>query len=378
MSAESTFEPQEEPGFDPDADDFELRRLVDLEIDLETGSSNGSAPTAPNESRAAFVTLREFLKIKFPPAESLVGVSRRGTNLLPRFGWVKIWGQEGSAKTSVEADLVVHTAAGQDWLDYPTLRPMRWVLVVNEGVPGGLQDKFAQKLERWEHDREGVLDRAAIYASPWGEFTLQDARTLRHLRDFAADFEADYVSLDPLHTVGTVGAGSPQDTEAFKHLLRELGLWESLGVATLHHANKGGMVSGDWGRHPDTLIRLEKDGARPATKYTLQKARPADPAELGVVQLLEWETETLGYRRVQRDTTSSQQVGETNRANVLDAAVAGLTSVEAIAERVGLSDRAVTGHLKKLEKAGEVILAKGARGKLFVASVGAEEASDGE
>ena len=63
---------------------------------------------------------------------------------------------------------------------------------------------------------------------------------------------------------------------------------------------------------------------------------------------------------------------------MLDAAVAGLTSVEAIAERVGLSDRAVTGHLKKLEKAGEVILAKGARGKLFVASVGAEEASDGE
>jgi hypothetical protein len=255
------------------------------------------------------------------------------------------------------------------------------VLVVNEGVPGGLQDKLAQKLERWQDDKklyEQLLDRIAIYTSPWGEFTLQNDRMRRHLRDYAHDFQADYVSLDPLHTVGTVGAGSPQDTEAFKHLLRDLGLWESLGILTVHHANKAGMVSGDWGRHPDTLIHLEKDGARPATKYTLQKARPADPSELGVVQLLEWETETLSYRRVQAATASPQQTGETNRTKVLAAATAGLASVEAIAELVNLSDRTVIGHLRKLENAGELTLTEGARGKLVVASLGDKEAPNDE
>jgi hypothetical protein len=57
------------------------------------------------------------------------------------------------------------------------------------------------------------------------------------------------------------------------------------------------MVSGDWARHPDTVLRLEKDGQNPATKLTLEKARPADPAELGVPMLLEWVVESFGYRR---------------------------------------------------------------------------------
>jgi DNA-binding transcriptional ArsR family regulator len=370
-----------ETGIGPE-DEETLRLLVDADVD---GGGYGSELTANGSGAAtlidappAFVALRGFLDIKMPLPEALIGVRRGGTNLLPRFGWAMMWGPEGSGKTSVSHDAAVHTAAGRDWIDYPTLRPVRWVLVINEGVPGSLQDKLTQKLESWEADREELLDRIAIYTSPWGEFTLQNARMRDHLRDYAHDFEADYVSLDPLHTVGTVGAGSPQDTEAFKHLLRELGLWDSLGVQTIHHANKAGMVSGDWGRHPDTLIRLEKDGSRPATKYTLQKARPADPAELGVVQLLEWETDTLGYRRVQTEVKTPGQTGADNRERVLEAAADGLASVEEIAGHVDLSDRTVTGHLKKLEKAGQLTLAEGARGKLYVASVGDTEAPDDE
>jgi hypothetical protein len=345
-----------EHGFDPEdeAEVRELHALVDADVDADLMPVTADDLFGPEDAvaaPAAFVRLREFLAIEFAPAESLVGVTRAGTNLLPRFGWAMGWGPEGSGKTSVEADLVLHTAAGRDWLDYPTLRPVRWVLVVNEGVPGALQDKIAQKLESWEADREEIVDRIAIYTSPWGEFTLQKERMREHLRDYARDFEADYISLDPLHTVGTVGAGSPQDTEAFKRLLRELGLWESLGILTIHHANKAGFVSGDWGRHPDTLIRLEKDGARAATKYTLQKARPADPVELNVVQLLEWETETLGYRRVQIAAKTPGQVGAGNRQRVLAAAVEG-ASIGEIAARVDLSDRTVTDHLKKLEMAG--------------------------
>jgi hypothetical protein len=75
------------------------------------------------------------------------------------------------------------------------------------------------------------------------------------------------------------------------------------------------MVSGDWGRHPDTLFHVEKDGRQPATKFTLQKARPADPTELGVPFLLEWLTDELSYKRVDLQTVSSF-----NEAEALDKA----------------------------------------------------------
>jgi hypothetical protein len=261
--------------------------------DPELLVANGDVPTP-----IVFETLRSFLKRDVPQSESLVGVARDGTNLLPRYGWVMPWGKEGSGKTSILVDLVFHACTGIDWLEYAVGRPLKVVAVVNEGVPGGLQDKLRQKTERWEHS-DDVLDNLAVYASPWGEFTFANERMVAHAQDFARDFGADYIALDPLHTLGTTGVGSPVETEAFKHILRNFGLWDWIGIITAHHSNKGGMLSGDWGRHPDTVIHVEKDGKAPATKFTIHKARPADPAELGVPCLLEWITESLGYRRVE-------------------------------------------------------------------------------
>lgn len=246
--------------------------------------------------------LRNFLKRSLPAAEALVGKTRNGTNLLPRYGWVLPWGREGSGKTSVLVDLLFHAAAGLDWQQYTVARPLRLVAVINEGIPGGLQDKFAQKLELWNDEHEAILDNLAVYASPWGEFNFRNERIVAHARDYITDFDADYVALDPLHTLGTSGSGTPAETEEFKHLLRNFGLWDNLGVITAHHSNKSGMVSGDWARHADTVLRLEKDGKNPATKMTLEKARPADPAELGVPVLLEWVPETMGYKRTTLDT----------------------------------------------------------------------------
>jgi hypothetical protein len=268
----------------------ELRRRM-AEAELYTGDE----PASP----IVFEPLRAFLERELPPAEALVGVARGGTNLLPRYGWVMPWGREGSGKTSVLVDLLFHAAAGLEWLGYPIGRPLRLVVIVNEGVPGGFQDKLAAKVDAWPGDVELVLDNLAVYASPWGEFTFRSERMTEHARSFALDFGADYVALDPLHTLGSSGSGTPEETEAFKHVLRAFGLWADIGVLTAHHSNKSGMVSGDWARHPDTVIHLEKDGKNPATKVTLEKARPADPLELGNPFLLEWVVETFGYRRVE-------------------------------------------------------------------------------
>jgi hypothetical protein len=245
------------------------------------------------EQPIAFASLRDFLQLDYPKAESLVGHHRAGTNLLPRYGWVMPWGPAGSTKTSLLVDLIFHAASARPWLGYPIARPLRFILIVNEGIPGGLQDKLTEKLELWGDDE--VLDRVALYASPRGSFSFRNARMFEHLQDFARDFAADYVAGDPLHTLGAIGAGTPQDTENFKHLLRAFGVWEWIGIVTPHHSNKTGMVSGDWPRHPDTVIRLEKVAKRPETKFTLEKARPADPAELDVPRILEWIVETRSY-----------------------------------------------------------------------------------
>jgi DNA-binding transcriptional ArsR family regulator len=309
----------------------------------------------PDSRPILFVTLREFLELDFPPAESLVGHVRGGTNLLPRYGWVMPWGREGSTKTTLLVDMLFHAAAGRQWLHYPIARPLRIVAIINEGVPGGFQDKLAEKHELWNGD-EAPLDGLALYASPWGEFTFRNERMLRHLSDFARDFEADYVAGDPLHTLGSSGSGTPEETEEFKHLLRRFGVWEWIGILTAHHSNKAGMVSGDWARHPDTVIHLEKDGCLPRTKLTVQKARPADPAELGAPLLLEWLVEMKGYRLVEGDP---EKIADANRERVLAAVHEGLRSAVDVAERTGLSARTAKRHFRDLARAELIRLEEG-------------------
>lgn len=256
---------------------------------------------ADQTSYATFALARDFIKLDLPKSSALIGHTRGGTNLLPSHGWMMLWGPAGSAKTSLLIDLAFHATTGRNWLGYPVNRPLKMILVVNEGVPGGLQDKLAEKLELWDGDTTPILERLAVYVSPWGEFTFGNSDMVDALTDYATAFQADYVMLDPLHTIGAGGSGTPEETEKFKHLLRQFGVWNSIGVITAHHANKSRDVSGDWERHPDTVISVEKDGKRPATKYTLRKARPADPAELHVPRILEWLPETAGYKAVEID-----------------------------------------------------------------------------
>jgi hypothetical protein len=318
------------PGRDDgyDLTDYLLERGADALRELmATDELYSTEPAGPP---IVFEPLRMFLERELPPAESLVGVARGGTNLLPRFGWVMPWGREGSGKTSVVVDLIFHAAAGLEWLGWPIARPLRLVVIVNEGVPGGFQDKLAAKVEAWDGDVELVLDNLAVYASPWGEFTFRSERMAEHARAFALDFGADYVALDPLHTLGTFGSGSPEDTETFKHVLRAFGLWADLGVLTAHHSNKSGMVSGDWARHPDTVLHLEKDGKNPATKLTLEKARPAAPDELGVPILLEWDVDTFGYTRRELEAGTGERVDDAELLERVTTYLAGATSAVAL------------------------------------------------
>jgi 5S rRNA maturation endonuclease (ribonuclease M5) len=334
-------------------DHLNAGKTLDELVPLEAGHAPADQPT--DQQPIIFETLRQFLKRTLPKSESLVGVARQGTNLLPRYGWVMPWGREGSGKTSILVDLLFHAAAGIKWLHYPISRPLRIVVIVNEGIPGGLQDKLAEKLELWDGPTDQVLDNLALYVSPWGEFKFNDPAAAQHARDYAVDFTADYVAADPLHTLGTTGAGTPQETEDFKHLLRNFGLWNDLGVITAHHSNKNGMVSGDWARHPDTVIRLEKDGKNPASKYTLEKARPADPDELGVPQLLQWLPETMSYKLIaleQHDRLSDTELLGSIRRAIADAPEP--LNITALQKAVGGDTKRVSAVAKHAVEIGEL------------------------
>lgn len=344
-------------------------------------------PSRPIE----FVTLGNFLKADFPPAESLVGHARGGTNLLPRYGWVIPWGSEGSTKTTLLVDLVFHGASAREWLGYPIERALRFVVIVNEGVPGGLQDKLQQKYDCW--DDPVVAERIAVYTSPWGEFTFQNERMRNHLWEFAHDFEADYIAADPLHTIGTTGSGTPEETEAFKHLLRDFGLWKWVGFLTPHHVNKGGKISGDWGRHPDTLIHVEKNGKQKQTIFTLEKARPADPDELNKPVILEWDTGTMGFERTAIDTrqkVSDDELlagiyAELDKAASNGSGTVSMTDVRTRVtgndDRIGALVRAEigAGRIANLAtKKGTYKLERGNRNSKSAAALWADEADDFE
>jgi hypothetical protein len=80
--------------------------------------------------------------------------------------------------------------------------------------------------------------------------------------------------------------------------LVECGLKAERAFWLLHHENKAGQISGDWGRHPDTKVQLQADGNQPRTKIYWEKTRwavlPTD--ERPKTQLLDWIIETKSYR----------------------------------------------------------------------------------
>ena len=122
------------------------------------------------------------------------------------------------------------------------------------------------------------------------------------------------------------GPGAPAETDAFMDLLKEAGLGTELAWWIVHHVNKAGQVSGDFDRHPDTLIRYAYEGRR-RNKLTWEKIRWGDQGREPLV--LEWLDESVGYKII--DTTQPDVDWAELERRILDA----------IAEDPGCSQRRV-------------------------------------
>jgi hypothetical protein len=294
--------------------DDEAAYLAAMESVIDTGSiPNGSEPTP---AAYHFAPYAEFATQEFPDAEPLLG--RSGKHFLAVGSLLVVYGGEGSAKTTWTIDGLCHLMAGRDWLAIPVPRPVRCLLIENEGAPKLFQAALDHKAKTWDGpDFTANLD---IYARPWGEFSFASARARRDLTDYCEAQGVELVAANPTLGLGAGASGRPDETTQFVGWLRECGLWSRRAFWLLHHENKAGQISGDWGRHPDTKVLLQRDGNRQRTKLTWEKVRWATLDHDERALMLAWEVETRGYRATPLDTvrTSDELLVERMREYLTD------------------------------------------------------------
>jgi hypothetical protein len=250
-----------------------------------------------------FASLADFAAHDYPAAEPLLG--EPGASYLTVGGLLLCYGAEASGKSTWTVDGVAHLGAGEGWLGLPVPRPVRFLVIENEGPPALFQAKLAAKRESWEGRDFG--DNVHVFEGPWGDFTFADPGARRALTAYCDEHDIDVVCANPTLALGVGTSGKPDETQEFVGWLEECGLWGKRAFWLLHHRNKAAQVSGDWGRHPDTMALLEPDGNRQRTKLTWEKTRWAT---LGTEErprslMLDWETATESYTVSALDTVGA-------------------------------------------------------------------------
>ena len=247
---------ERERGFTPD----------DLDAARER-RRNGDVPPPPDD--VAVVSLEEFAAVEEPGAAALLG--SEDSALIPEGGDVMIYGNGGVGKTTLSIDLACHLAAGQEWIGIPVPRPVRVLLIENEGPRPLLRKKLRRKLAAWDGSLDGNV---RVFASPWGRFTFTTEAWREELALTVAGQDIDVLIVGPLTRVGMNEAGTLQDVVAFMDLVADLRdrCQRPLTVVLIHHESKSGKVSGAWEAAGDTLLHVQAAG-NGHTVVFVQKAR---------------------------------------------------------------------------------------------------------
>jgi len=220
-------------------------------------------------------------------APPLLGDGNGGA-IIPPEGLVVVAGQPGVGKTTVVLDLVAHLASGREWLGMDVPRPLRVLLVENEGPRQMFRRKIERKLAGWGHALEAEV---WIHTWRWGLFSLADSEARAELGAFAFDHAVDVVVGDPLGTLGAAGPGGPDETRRFVVTLLEMGLPSAW--VFVHHFRKDptpdevNQLSGAWAGHLDALLLVKPRRRNDEVRLSFPKLRWAEktrpPLVLGYV-----------------------------------------------------------------------------------------------
>lgn len=229
------------------------------------------ADELPAQSRALrFESLEEFVAEGEEAAEPLLGTSEDCA--LPTGGMLLMYGDGGAGKTTLSMDAVVHLASGSPWLGLPVIRPLRFLVIENEGPRAQFRAMLKRKLDSWQG--ADLAGNVCMQVEPWARFTLSEIRNRKALAEKVDAFGADVVMMGPLASIGAKGGGTPDDINEFGELVASLrGLCQRpFALWIIHHENKSGKVSGAWERVPDTLLHVQAQG-NGRTRLHWQKVR---------------------------------------------------------------------------------------------------------
>lgn len=266
---------------------------------LPAGNGNGHAA----DGKPLIVSLHHFINQHEDVADAVIGDTDE--TLLPAGGLVIVGGEGGSSKTTLTLDAIAHICSGTEWLGFPSARPVRALIIENEGPRSQFRTKLRQKTESW--NGADFHHNVYVWEDPWASFNFSQPADRQHLIDFAEDRAIDLVVADPLDSLGIAGAGTPEDTRRFIAHLKDCGLHnplKPLAFWLLHHFNKSlgrsvvAQLSGAWGGHPDAILGVEL-GEGQTTKLTWAKLRHATPPKDKTV-ILQWDTETRGFTPLDR------------------------------------------------------------------------------
>ena len=268
-------------------------------IEIIAVAADGLANVSPVPTRPlSFVQIGTFAGFSEELQEPLLGSRVEHDVVISANGNVMLYGDGGAGKTTLEIDLVAHLGAGLPWNGIAVPRPIRQLIVENEGDRAEFRAKLDRKLDTWTGP--DFRDNVYVLDEPWGDFTLADDNHIDQLAAFVREHHIDLIWMGPGVEIGMTGAGTPADVSTFNSRVGKLrrAIDRQVAIAIPHHENKGGDVSGAWDRWPATLIHVE--GEKGTTKVTFRKTRHAS-ARQHTTMVLTWaENERLHPRRDRR------------------------------------------------------------------------------
>jgi hypothetical protein len=287
------------------------------------GDDHEAAPDA-NQAPSIEVkvaSIEDFAAIDEPGADPLIGTP--GNILIPEAGDVMLYGDGGAGKTTLAVDMGCHLGSGRDWLEMPVPRPVRCLLIENEGPRALLRQKLRRKLAAW--DGPAIERRVSILSAPWATFTFAAEQWRAELARIVSKRQIDVIIAGPLTRIGMDGPGTLQEVAGFLALVQDVRARgeRRLTLILVHHENKGGAVSGAWEGAGDTLLHVQ--AARPGqTVVHVQKARWASELH-GKTLKLAWTAgegfEPIGDRDLLSEVTELMADGEWRTVDEIRAGV---------------------------------------------------------
>jgi AAA domain len=224
------------------------------------------------------VTFSDFVANRDDNAAEPLVEAAQGT-VLPAGGFAILAAKVHDGKTTLAVEFILHASAGHDFLGLTFPRPLRVLVIENEGPREAFRQKLETRLASWDHNGD-----PRIWDSPaeWGQVRLSNEMVREQLRRVVGEHRIDLVVSDSLTRFGVRGNGTPEETREFVEWLTGLGLGRDLAFLLLHHPrtrpeqdeSELERVAGAWPPHADLILLLQRLGGNrarlsfPKTRWT--------------------------------------------------------------------------------------------------------------